>query len=240
MPIIYPLHGFFDESGKLKDTESFCIGGCVMTAELRNLVTAQWAQVLFSESLSHTSMKDAINFHGPYREWKGQTERRDAVLRKLAGILMNNRVGCMSVSVKSSAFAALSQDEQEQLWKNIYYPAFEGVILGFLEHADADLTLYFDLAEEYSERCVKLFNLLRTKRPEAKKRCLGISFLDDEVTPCLQMADMISYCGRIVESELPSKHAIVNELIEALRSDDRRVGRVVYKTRIGDGEVVWK
>ena len=136
-----------------------------------------------------------------------------------------------------------TKSEKERLWKNLYYPVFQGSVIGCLGHANADIRLICDLAEEYSEGCVRLFQLLRKKRAEAKCHCFGIAFADDEVTPCLQMADMVAYCGRANETISRENDPIAVEIASMLYSSDRRKGTVRYRLSeegLGDAELIWE
>jgi hypothetical protein len=242
MPMFNPVIAFFDESGKFEGTEIVCMGGCVVAPELVPVLTREWVDILEDVKLPFTSMKEAVHFKGPYLKWKDQPDKRDDALRRLANVLVTNRVGCIAATAPSVFFGSMSDAEKERLWRNTYYPAFESCIIGCLGHAGTEVRVFCDLAEEYSEKCVKLFHLLRKRRSDAKARCVGISFCDDEVTPCLQMADMVAYCGRTAESVSYAIDPIVSELSALLYSSDRKRGKVLYRTSadgLGDAELVW-
>jgi hypothetical protein len=234
MPILQPLHCFFDESGKL-DTEYASMGGVCLTALETQRVTAEWTAVLEDNRLLHTSMKEALSLSGPYEG--REPKERNKILRHLAGVLLNNRVICIACAVANTQFGSLSESDKRKLWGKIYYPTFEACLLGCM--ARGDVSLYFDLAEEFSEKCVKLFHRIRKRNPAAKARCFGISFQDDEVCPCLQMADMIAYCARTSSSQY-TRDPIVDELASKLMSD-RRQGTVMYYEpgELGDAFLEW-
>jgi hypothetical protein len=244
MPLFNPVIAFFDESGKFSPIEDIlCMGGCVMAPEMVPPITEAWADLLVKHKLPFTSMKEAISFRGPYHGWKDEPERRNVALRDFAELLIKFGVGCMAATTPNDRFVALSDEDKKRFWNSTYYPAFEACIVGCLGHAGTELRMFCDLAEEYSERCVKLFNLVRKKHPEGKTRCVGISFCDDEVTPCLQMADMIAYCGRAVESLQCSTDPIVSELAKMLYSSDRKIGKVVFQSSsdgLGDAKLAWE
>jgi hypothetical protein len=107
MPLLNPWACFLDESGKFQDTEIVSIGVCVIRAEEVQPLTEKWASVLERNNLPFTSMKEAVNFKGPYFDWKSNPGKRDEVLRALAQVLIDARIGCLAGTAPSARFDTL-------------------------------------------------------------------------------------------------------------------------------------
>jgi hypothetical protein len=99
MPILDPLHCFFDESGDI-NTDFVSVGGVALTSPQVVSLTAAWENVLTSAGITHTSMKDAIWFEGPYQGWDREKDKpkRDELLRALATIIAVPDVPCIAAT----------------------------------------------------------------------------------------------------------------------------------------------
>jgi hypothetical protein len=229
-------HACFDESGKWKDSAGvFVFAGIVIFQVPFQALTDKWAHSLKTADLSHTSMKEAMHFEGPYRKFKDNPSGRDAVLRNLAKDIMEApsiRVASSLETATLETFNALSSDEQKKFGGNPYYAAFEACILGALSpRVDTLVHIVCDLAEEYSEKCVSAFHELRRLRSDIKNRCVGIAFADDERHAGLQVADFIAYCARAETLEKLGRvraAPIVREIIDMFNTQDQTVHSVLY------------
>lgn len=241
------VHGCFDESGKWVDSAGvFVFAGIVISQSALSNLTIKWEARLKADGLSHTSMKEAMHFHGPYKHLKQSPELRDAVIRDLAQLIFEApslRVATPMEMTTLDAFRKLPQADQKKLGNDPYYAGFESCIIGAL-HSRADILIHIvcDLAEQYSEKCVAAFHKMRRMRPLIKERCVAIAFADDERHTGLQAADLIAYCARAqVLSESGTKPApIVQEIIDLFNTQDQSVHTVSYAlggTGLGDGEL---
>ena len=240
------VHGCFDESGKWVDSAGvFVFAGLVIfQGALQDLAT-KWGARLKADGLSHTSMKEAMHFEGPYRKLKGAPEKRDAVVRDLAQLVAaahSLRVASPMETATLDAFRALPQSDREKLGNDPYYAGFETCVIGALQsRVDVLLHIVCDLAEQYSEKCLAAFHKMRRLRADIKSRCVGIAFADDETHAGLQAADLIAYCAR---AELLAKSGkepapVVREVIELFNSQDQSVHSVIYHLEgkgLGDAE----
>jgi hypothetical protein len=245
------VHGFFDESGKWKDSdEVVAFAGIVGFHWTLDPMTRRWAERLADAGLPYTSMKEAVHFQGPYKKLLGSEEKRNGIVRDLASIL-GDTPGLLKVAspLETSlvkGFKRLPPAQQKSMGGNPYYGAFEACILGALSGPlDTQLSIVCDLAEEYSAKCVAAFHKMRSRNPTIKERCLGISFVDDSWTPPLQMADMLAYCERAKALQKIGKEPVdplVSEVTDILRVDDFEVHQVLYRLHgelggIGEGEI---
>lgn len=242
------VHGCFDESGKWTDSQGvFVFAGIVIGQKPLEQLTDKWAHRIRVDGLSHTSMKEAIHFEGPYRQFKDDPSKRDAVLRDLAEYVMKAsslRVASTLETATLEAFKALGQNEQKKMGGNPYYGAFEACVLGALSpRVDTLLHIVCDLAEEYSEKCVAAFHKMRRLRSDIKNRCVGIAFADDETHAGLQVADLIAYCARAATLDKLGRAPvvpIVREIIDMFNTQDQTEHSVMYRMEgpgIGSGEL---
>src|SRR5258708_2116990 len=96
----------FDESGKLEDSGIVAFGGGVLRVGRLDTFSAKWEQRLSDEGLTYTSMKDAMHFDGPYFGWKNFAEKRDAVLRDLARLILDSSMLMVTSPMTSAQFKA--------------------------------------------------------------------------------------------------------------------------------------
>jgi hypothetical protein len=239
--IIKPLVavGYFDESGKWKDSDGvFVFAGFVGFPPFIEKLTTAWGERLSADKISHSSMKDAVNYHGCFAHLKNSPEVRDRVLRDLALMFVEAR--STMLMVRSSleratleGFHALPKKDQDKFGGNPYYAAFESCILGALDsRSDILLHTVCDLAEEYSEKCVKAFHKMRKRNSVVKNRAVGLAFSDDTWAPPLQLADMLAFCARAEALKMAGTkepQPIVSELIEILQPPDAEEHHVLYR-----------
>jgi len=122
----------------------------------------------------------------------------------------------------SVKFCQQPQKEQERL-RDVVYCAFEGLIRAiasdYQQNPDAKFQLVYDLSEEYSERCLKLFLRLRSQAVY-KQFFPVLTFADDQEFPPLQVADMLAYCRReeVLQGGAAHRRAIVKRMLEIFSS----------------------
>ena len=235
------VHGCFDESGKWVDSAGvFVFAGLVIFQNPLGELTVKWNERLTAAGLPYTSMKEAMHFDGPYAAFADQPAKRDDVVRDLALLIAATpslRVATPMESATLDAFRALSRSEQKKFSNDPYYMGFESCIIGALRaRTDTFLHVVCDLAEQYSEKCVKVFHKMRQKRPEVKSRCVGIAFSDDERHAGLQAADLIAYCARaevIANKTGQAPPPVVKEILDIFNAQDNTHHVVTYSS---DGE----
>jgi hypothetical protein len=240
-PINHHAFGFFDESGKLSSSEIVVFGGFVALGNSLMEFGPKWTNRLQQDGLSYISMKEAVNWRGPFESWSNLPERRDRLLADLASLVCAAPLMRMASYMTTAKFKALPEPDRK-IYGDPQYCCFEACILGCLQgRSDFSLNITCDLSEEYSEKCVKLFHKLRARNPVIRARCPGISFLDDRSFMALQVADMIAYCARA--ERLPDRSRelpVVSRLIELFASQDRQYGELNYRVGsmgLGYGEI---
>jgi hypothetical protein len=247
MPIVPTVSLFLDESGKFQDSEVVSMGGLLLAPATNRDLSQSWTNRIESDGLPYTSMKDAINFTGPFYAWRadsGKEQRRDVLLNELASMICAAPALQISACMRSAQFRQLSQEQRKLFRNDLHYAVFESCVIGAVVHLSEwppTVMVACDLSEQYSEECVKLFHLLRKTKDAVKRRCSGITFADDEKVPALQMADMLSYCMRVSEMGTAAQpHPVVSRLIEKFAPEDRKQGMILYRTNgtgLGDAEL---
>lgn len=149
----------FDESGKFQDSGVIALAGCVAFPSTLESLANAWEKRIKGDGIPFTSMKEAMHFQGPYLKWKETPDKRDALLRDLAHMIVDAPMLRVATPIVTAEFKALPQTEREKLGGDPQYGAFEACILGTLyPRRDTDVHLVFDLSEQYSEKCVSLFH----------------------------------------------------------------------------------
>ena len=82
----YHAFAFFDESGKLADSEIVAFGGLVGLMSEVAKFGGGWNERLRQDGLDQISMKDAINWKEQFSSWSNTPERRDTLLYDLASL----------------------------------------------------------------------------------------------------------------------------------------------------------
>jgi hypothetical protein len=123
----------FDESGKLADPSgTVAFGGCAGRSEDVYAFARQWAEFLRERGLTHTSMKDAVLFQGPYENWKDNRTKKDEVLVGLANMLASSKLLMIAAPITTADFKALPPSQQKSFWNDVQYAALEACIMGVL------------------------------------------------------------------------------------------------------------
>jgi Protein of unknown function (DUF3800) len=192
---IIMLSVFFDESGKLADTDYVVFAGAVGFDEQWSVMAQKWAITIAQRGLTHISMKEAIRLEGPFAKWAGREVERDDLLVSLINIATPIIGFYVVASVSSLAFRSLPVEQSRKL-KNPQYCGFEACLKQTLTKSKGPINSWCDSSEEYAVECLKLYAQLRRKDAEFKQRCVSIRFAEDQVFPPLQLADVVAYCAR--------------------------------------------
>ena len=177
----------FDESDKFRDSDVVAFSGCAFSLEGVGKFGEDWSAKLAENELPYLSMKDALRLEGPFLGWEGRIEERNEILRSFARLV--SEVPRFSAPIPVVEFRRLIASQREKLWKDPQYCGFEVAVKGVLgSYPNNTLHMVCDLSEQYSEKCVTLYNNLRRNDPEVKARCVALTFADDKAYPSLQAA----------------------------------------------------
>ncbi len=239
------LQVFFDDSGKLADQEMVVFGGCLLTTDHLVVMSERWTDTLKESGLSYLSMKDAMNFEGEFKNWKkdkSHNEReadRDALLVRLVSTADFDVKAYPTAGVSSAEFKALPDDQRKKL-KDPHYCTFEACMNRAIDLVVQGefLHVYCDSSENYAKECIGLYHKLRMRDPEFRKRCVAITFAEDEAFPPLQLADVVAYCVRKQKtdsSNLPRVVRNILAIIQALGAVDDTLTYLLSGRGLGHG-----
>ena len=192
---------FFDESGKLQDSEAVVFAGCIAAEEHWVSYMQKWSERIkrANPPMNSLSMKDAMHFHNEFTGWQNRIHERDDLLADLAEIAVDHIICWVALPVTATLFKGLPEGRKKQL-RNPQYMGFEAAVKAMLDivknPSTSLLHIYCDSSEEYAEKCLKLYPRMRYLDAETKQRCIAITFAEDQFFPPLQVADMIAYCIR--------------------------------------------
>jgi hypothetical protein len=218
--------GWFDESGG-NDCPVATVCGYAVPPTASGQAAIDWHSRLKQDDLLSFSMKDAVTFQNNFATWKGEDDRRDALLRDLARIVSAAPFLKVSAIVRSEEFNALSEVERKKFGGDMLYCSIETCIRGILDSDNrASLHYIHDMTEKAAE-FMKRFTKLRSRDQIVKDRCVAVTFADDTCHDGIQMADMAAYCMRCHFSGT-RQNSIVSEVHEILSSKDRKIGKFLY------------
>lgn len=192
------LQGWFDESGKLADSDYVVFAGFIGKPASWNEFSFQWTKRLRAgaRKVPYLHTVDAMSLRGAI--WKNWNSRdRDTLLIDLAKILHAH------VPHGIVAHCVVNDFRVHTILKeklgNPHYAAFEACMMGLLEYSRSgrdDLHIITDDEEKYGVECYKLLNKLKIRHPKVRNLISGFCLNDDRKFPPLQAADLWSYFHR--------------------------------------------
>jgi hypothetical protein len=84
------IHAFLDESGTLADMKVVDFAGSVAGGSEWQAVGSNKWMALIHDKEKYISMKDAMNFHNEFANWKDGVDEGDELLENLAEMAMDN------------------------------------------------------------------------------------------------------------------------------------------------------
>lgn len=224
---------YFDETKKLQDAgTSVVFGGCAAEVEYWDEFIKRWSIALGDSGIRCVKMSAAMAYKDDFYGWRERQTDRDDLLFKLATIIQDAPILKVTCPLLAGDFESLPESQRKKL-KDPQYCGFEICVRRVMESYPNDVfQIGCDLTENYAEECIHLFNLIRTKEPDLRKRLIGICFGDDAAYAPLQAADMIAYCARaIAERERFGQEVqpIVQKISKLFESGDVKHGYYVYK-----------
>jgi len=132
----------------------------------------------------------------------------------------------------------------KNLLKNPLYAGFDGLLNRIIQRSlqantsNNQFNLVYDLSEEYSVQCLKLFLKMRA-RSAVKQFFPSLAFADDQEFPPLQAADMVAYCGREeTENGVGKCKGIIGKRLDLLGSSDSASRPLIHRQGRPLGEAV--
>src|SRR5882762_1863254 len=197
---------FFDESGKFKDHDVVCFGGVASYGEDINRFADEWGRLLASNGLKEISGKTAFNHRHPFgsRNSAVGVRKRTIALRPFIQCIRNNLLSVTGVTVDVPTFKKLPSHFYQFYGNDPVFMAFARGLLHLLEFTPENDKISF-ICDDEEQMALPFYHLYRKIRkvwPPAKKKLVGISFVDDSVLFGLQAADLVSGLMRLEAGRL--------------------------------------
>jgi hypothetical protein len=101
---------YFDASGKQKGYPFVTVAGAASPIKKWIRFEKQWIQALKEEGVSEFHATDFAASQGEYKDWKGDTPRRSAFVRRLMKIIKQNVNKLFMVTVEMSAWKEVNSE----------------------------------------------------------------------------------------------------------------------------------
>lgn len=189
---------YFDETKKLQDPgKSVVFGGCAASSQDWEEFTVRWGIALAGTGITTVKTSAALAFRDDFYGWREREKERDELLFRLAILIHDAPILKVTCPMLAGDFESLPLEQRKKL-KDQQYCGFEICVRCIVDSYLATDAFHIacDLTEDYAQGCLSLFNLLRLRRPDFKRRLLAISFGDDTYIAALQAADIVAYCSR--------------------------------------------
>jgi len=175
-------------------------------------------------------MKEVIHYQGQFYSWKTREAERDQLILRLIEMSFPLVALFVTAPCDTEGFKRLPVDQRKKL-VDPQYCGFEGcmkIVIGGLS-AEHDLHVVCDSTEEYSEKMLGLYLRMRRKDAQFKKRCIAITFAEDNMFPPLQLADIVAYCERHQRTTKPDEqHPLVRQIMKRIKADGSKTKELTY------------
>jgi len=112
---------YCDESGELHDKKCVSFAAAVFPQDEVAVFNRKWKSLL--GEVRCISMKEAMNFEGEFRGWKGREHDRDGLLESLATLAQERVMYHTNSTVDAATFASFDPKLQARL-RGISYAGF--------------------------------------------------------------------------------------------------------------------
>jgi len=195
------LRAFFDESGKLADSDFICMCGYISDDRWDDF-SEEWAKALKDHNLPfiHTSALFSHNFPYDHIEWPAQ--KRDAVMLDFVRPIVKYARAGFGVALDAKFFRNMPQGDRKTLGDRspevfIFHRLLHHVVKVLRVWSySGSIGILFDMENGFSTKCLQALIHLRNHRSEVKSLIGSIAFCDDAVTPPIQAADMLAYATK--------------------------------------------
>lgn len=177
--------GYFDESGKFKDSDFICIAGFVSDDPHWEHFCEQWHRLLQDHKLSALHTAELTK------------EDRDKVLPGFIDVIRRNIQIGFGIGFDAECFRSMSPEFQMQLGEPQYF-CFQRMLRTMVqklkqdEKYDGPVPITFDDTEEHAVLCYRMWSKLRKKHSDLRQAIPAITFADDSVLMQLQAADLLA------------------------------------------------
>lgn len=209
------LHTCLDKTGKFTDSPTVSFGGWISDAYKWSKFTQDWYKLREDfPGISSIHMKVLMRPVSE-RSYQGHTftvsKPRADLINRYIEIVSRWTLEVVGYAVDCDAFRkVLSEKSRRRIGGDAHIFVFRRIMkhivdrLNFLDWPYAT-GLLFDDNEEYGRECHSLYNKARNHHPDWKKKFGSICFVDDELYPPMQAADVLAW---LIRRGLDNKQAV--------------------------------
>jgi hypothetical protein len=195
------LHCYLDESGKFQEHPIVSLCGFVGERTQIGNFQVRWEELLRFYGMRSMSMAKAARFTQPLGKRKAATglDNRKAALSNFIECITDNLPVAVHVAVDVASFNSLTDHQKTAMGGGPHYLAFMRVIaeiVDYHKHPGIQLSVVCDDDQSSSPKCYAIFDKIRSKHPQYRRKIVSLCFADDEYFVPLQAADMFAYLVR--------------------------------------------
>lgn len=192
------LWAFFDESGKLANSDFICLCGYICD-DGWNEFSVDWGELLKRHEIPLIHLAKLMRRAKPYEGLAWDAKKQDAVLREFVKPVRDHLLAGFGVGVDTKFYRSMPEDARKLIGnedaQDFAFHRLLKLVISQLHNwgHKEPISLNFDYAEDFSVKCVTSLARLRQQRQEVKDLISSIGFADDAVYYPLQAADMLAY-----------------------------------------------
>lgn len=188
-------YGVLDESGHEAQPGYFGVAGFAGSRFQWEILRTAWARALQDVGAPYLHMREFAHSVGVFATWKGDKERRDALIAGVVGAVLDSKLTAFGSAMRVEDFTSLDERQRAHIGSP-YHACLQDVLFGFqltTESGPADWTcrVLADRTDENRAAAKTVYRRIRTERfPRFEKRLWFGDFREDVG---LQAADLLAY-----------------------------------------------
>jgi len=195
------LWAFFDESGKLADSDFMCLCGYIADDRWEEF-SKVWRQALQRHRLPFVHTAALFNGKPPYEKLNWSEERRNAAMLDFINPIHQYLLAGFGIGLDAKFFRGLPKEDREILGDRsperfLFHRIMRQVVdtLKVWNYVDP-ISVIFDAEDGFSVKCLEALIQLKKHRTEVRSLIGSIGFADDEIYYPIQAADMLAYATK--------------------------------------------
>lgn len=192
------IWGYFDESGKLADSEFICLCGFLSDEKWEDFCDA-WGVLLKQYGIQRLHMASLFARKEGFCNANWTENERDSALREFVKVIRSNTLACFGIALDATYYRGMDRQMKEvfgqkQAQDFVFQRLLRLVSNQLLEwKIPFGVSLMFDYSEDFSLLCLKSLARLRGRHEDIKSVAAAITFADSYQFFPLQAADMLAY-----------------------------------------------
>jgi hypothetical protein len=192
------LWAFFDESGKLANSDFICLAGYICDDGWDDFST-EWGKLLKRHEIPLIHLAKLVRRADPYANLSWDQTKEDEVLREFVKPIRDHLLAGFGIGVDTKFYRRMPKRARKLIGnedpQDFAFHRLLKLVIGQLQNWNhtEPISLNFDYTEDFSVKCITSLAHLRQQRQEVKDLISSIGFADDAVYYPLQAADMLAY-----------------------------------------------